>query len=102
MRIIYGKTYESYTNPPKELGMVSLAERRDILCLKFAKKSLKVENFGHFFPVSSKRHNMQTRRGDIYKINKGYSKSNSIHAKNSKLDLAFNNVKPKDRYFVLE
>ena len=63
-----------YTNPPKELGMVSLAERRDILCLKFAKKSLKVENFGHFFPVSSKRHEMQTRYFDIYKINKGYSK----------------------------
>ena len=74
MRSIYGKKYESYTNPPKELGMVSLAERRDILCLKFAKKSLKVENFGHLFPVSSKRHDMQTRHCDIYKINKGYSK----------------------------
>ena len=74
MRIIYGKTYESYTNPPKELGMVSLAERRDILCLKFAKKSLKVENFGHLLPISTKGHKMQTRHCDIFKINNGYSK----------------------------
>ena len=74
LRVIYGKNYESYSNTLKELGMVSLAERRDILCLKFAKKSLKVENFGHLFPINSKRHEMQTRHSDILKINKGYSK----------------------------
>ena len=74
LRIIYGKNYESYSNTLKELGMVSLAERRDTLCLKFAKKSIKVENFGHLFPINSKRHDMQTRHSDILKINKGYSK----------------------------
>ena len=74
VRIIYGKTYESYSNTLKELGMVNLAERRDILCLKFAKKSLKIENFGHLFPINSKRHDMKTRHCDIYKINKGHSK----------------------------
>ena len=54
--------------------MVSLAKRRDLLCLKFAKKSLKVENFGHLFPISTKTHEMKTRHNDIYKVNKGYSK----------------------------
>jgi len=54
--------------------MVSLADRRDILCLKFAKKSLKVENFGHLLPISTKGHKMQTRHCDIFKINNGYSK----------------------------
>ena len=39
MRIIYGKNYESYSKTLKELGMVSLEKRRDLLCLKFAKKS---------------------------------------------------------------
>ena len=61
MRIIYGKSYESYSKTLKELGMVSLAERRDFLCLKFAKKSLKVENFGRLLPISSKGHKMKTR-----------------------------------------
>ena len=74
MRIIYGKSYESYSKTLKEFGMVSLAERRDFLCLKFAKKSLKVENFGHLFPISVKRHEMKTRHNDIFKVNKGYSK----------------------------
>ena len=74
IRIINGKQYESYSSTLKELGMVSLAERRDILCLKFAKKSLKVENFGHLFPVSSKSHEMKTRHSDIFKINKGFGK----------------------------
>ena len=74
MRIINGKNYESYSNTLKELGMVSLAERRDILCLKFAKKSLKVENFGHLFPISLKQHAMGTRHSDIYKINNCFGK----------------------------
>ena len=74
MRIIYGKNYESYSKTLRELGMVSLAERRDILCLKFAKKSLKVENFGHLFPINSKQHGMRTRHSDIFQVNKCYSK----------------------------
>ena len=54
--------------------MVSLAERRDILCLKFAKKSLKVENFGNLFPIGSKQHGMRTRHSDIFQINRCHSK----------------------------
>ena len=49
VRIICGNNYESYSGTLSELGMERLSERRRILCLKFAKKSLKVENFGHFF-----------------------------------------------------
>ena len=47
--------------PSPQLGMVSLADSRDLLCLKFAKKSLKVENFGRLLPISSKGHKMKTR-----------------------------------------
>ena len=74
VRIIFGQNYESYSNTLRELGLVSLAERRNILCLKFAKKSLKVENFGHLFPTSSKSHEMKTRHSDIFKINKVFGK----------------------------
>ena len=52
---------------------MTLSERRKSLCLKFAKKSLKTENFGHLFPLSTKRHLMRTRGNDIYKIGKGFS-----------------------------
>ena len=73
VRIICGKKYESYSETLKELGMVTLSERRESLCLKFAKKSLKVDNFGHLFPLSKKKHLMKTRGCDAYKVSKGYS-----------------------------
>ena len=74
VRIICGKNYESYSDTLSELGMKRLSERRKILCLKFAKKSLKVENFGHLFPINSKSHDMKTRKSDFYKVSKSYSK----------------------------
>ena len=52
--------------------MTTLAERRALLCLKFAKKSLKIENFGHLFPVHSKRHDMKTRKSDFYTVCKSH------------------------------
>ena len=52
--------------------MTTLAERRALLCLKFAKKSLKIENFGHLFPKNTKEHEMRTRKGELYKVSKSY------------------------------
>ena len=72
--IICGKNYESYSDTLSELGMQRLSERRNILCLKFAKKSLKIDNFGHLFPLNSKFHDMKTRNSDYYKVSKSYSK----------------------------
>ena len=74
VRIICGKNYESYSNTLSELGMKSLSDRRKLLCLKFAKKSLKVENFGHLFPLNSKSHDMRARNSNTYKVTKSYSK----------------------------
>ena len=68
VRIICGKNYESYSGTLSELGMVTLAERRAKLCLKFAKNSLKIENFRHLFPKNSKEHEMRTRKSDFFKI----------------------------------
>lgn len=42
----------------QELNIQRLSERRDMLRLKFAKKSLKVDNFKHLFPINSKQHKM--------------------------------------------
>ena len=73
VRIICGKNYENYSQTLKDLGMATLSERRENLCLKFAKKSLKVDNFGHLFPVSKKMHLIKRRGCDAYKVSKGYS-----------------------------
>ena len=73
IRIICGKNYESYSQTLKELGIMTLSKRRENLCLKFAKKSLRTDNFGHLFPISTKRHIMKTRGNDMYKIRKGFS-----------------------------
>ena len=37
VRIIFGKPYESYSQTLKELGIMRLSARREIICLKFAK-----------------------------------------------------------------
>ena len=74
VRIICGKNYESYSDTLSELGMMRLSERRNILCLKFAKKSLKVDNFGKLFPLNSKSHDMKTRKSNFYKVSRSYSK----------------------------
>ena len=41
------------------------------VCLKFAKKSLKIENFGLLFPKkNTKEHKIRTRKGELYKVSK--------------------------------
>ena len=43
-----------------------------MLCLKFAKKSLKIENFGHLFPKNTKENERGTRKGEFYKVSRIY------------------------------
>ena len=69
VRVICGKNYDSYSETLKELNI----QRRDLLCLKFAKKSLKVENFKHLFLINSNEHSMKTRGNNLYKVNSGFS-----------------------------
>ena len=54
VRIILGKPYESYSILfyfIKEIGIMKLAERREAICLKFAKNSLRISNFRELFPI---------------------------------------------------
>ena len=74
VRIIYGRNYDSYTETLKELNIMRLSERREIICLNFAKKSLKLKIFRNMFPLNSKEHIMKTRDNNIFKIKYGKSK----------------------------
>ena len=48
------------------LNIETLYERRERLCLRFANKSLNVENFNHLFPSYKNDHNMKTRYSPKY------------------------------------
>ena len=74
IRIIYGKPYESYSQTLKELDIMRLSERRENICLKFAKNSLKLNNFKRLFPEHANLHDMKTRKRKKYEISKYHGK----------------------------
>ena len=79
VRIIYGKPYESYTETLKLLGIMRLSERREVICLKFAKNCLRLDNFKRMFPMHMSKHEMKKRHEEKYNL----SKSNSKRYENS-------------------
>ena len=80
VRIIIGKQYESYTETLKELDIKRLSERRDLICLKFAKTSLRLENFKKLFPVQKNIHDMKTRQHEKYHVIRSYGKRYAVSA----------------------
>ena len=46
----------------------SLSQRRQILCLKFAKDSIKHNKLSDLLPLRTKEHDMQIRQSDKYKV----------------------------------
>ena len=74
VRIIIGRKYESYSDTLRSLKMDTLLERREKLCLRFAKKSLNVENFKHLFPLYKKQHEMKTRGSMKFEVCSSSSK----------------------------
>ena len=80
VRIIIGKSYESYTETLKELDMKRLSERRDLICLKFAKTSLRLDNFKKLFPMQKNIHDMETRQNERYHVVRSYGKRYAVSA----------------------
>ena len=79
VRLINGKPYESYSETLKELGIMRLSKRREVICLKFAKSCLKLENFKKLFPMHVSKHEMKKRHKEKFQI----SKSNGKRYENS-------------------
>ena len=80
VRIIYGKPYESYSATLRDLNIMRLSERRDLICLKFAKNSLRLDNFKQLFPKKSNKHEMDTRQHELYHVSRCYGKRFGISA----------------------
>ena len=86
VRLINGKPYESYSEALNQLGIMRLSERREVICLKFAKNCLRLENFKKLFPVHLSKHSMKTRHEEKYAI----SKSNGQRYANSAIPKMLN------------
>ena len=68
LQIIMGGRYIGYEKALVGLGIASLDERREKLCLNFARKCLKNEKSKHMFPINEKQHEMETRNHEDYRV----------------------------------
>ena len=67
-KLILKQNYKSYENYLSVLGIETLKERREFLCLSFARKCLKVDQLKHLFPPNDKYHLMETRKHEHFKV----------------------------------
>ena len=70
LKVILKERYQSYSEALSTLKIKSLKDRRDDLCLKFAKSCLKIEKFKKFFPLNKKDHNMSMRNSEKFALEK--------------------------------
>ena len=68
MRCILGENYCGYENALKKLGLATLEERREQMCLKFAKQCLRLDKMKGLFPKNQSDHAMKKRNTEFYKV----------------------------------
>ena len=68
VKIILRRSYTDYEEALKILNLESLDQRRSRLCLKFAKNCLKNEKMKQLFPLAGKRHEMDLRSQEKFKV----------------------------------
>ena len=76
LKLILKHKYKSYKNALETVNIQTLKNRRDILCAKFAHRSLRNEKTKHMFKPNIKRHHMKTRQKEKFK--KTYAKSERL------------------------
>ena len=80
LRLILGPMYESYEQALKYLHIDTLDQRREKLCISFAKKCIKLNNMKSLFPTLNRKCNMETRLNMKYVINKARSEKYKLSA----------------------
>ena len=68
VRCILGNNYKGYDDALEKLGLVTLEERREQMCLKFAKQCLKLDKMKCLFAKNQSYHAMQKRYPEYYKV----------------------------------
>ena len=68
LRIILNYRYKTYNNALNVLEIDTLSNRREKICLEFAKKCTKHPKLKHMFPLNNKNHQMITRDEEKYMV----------------------------------
>ena len=68
LRIILQENFTTYESALIKLDIESLAERREFLCLQFAKKCTTNPKMKQFFQPNDKIHPMETRFQELYEV----------------------------------
>ena len=66
LKCILGKGYVTYKDALNKLQLQSLGERREAMCLKFAKQCLKIEKMKELFPRKVRHHDMAKRNSEVF------------------------------------
>ena len=69
-----GKNNFSYKNGLKKLKIDSLEDRREKLCISFAKKCIKNDKVKNMFPLKKTNHPMKRRKTDKFQTFKAKTK----------------------------
>ena len=87
LRCILGESYNSYEDALKKLGLVTLVERREQMCLKFAKECLKLDKMKMLFPRNESSHSILKRNPEFYKVVSAQTRLLSWHSPSSQTEL---------------
>ena len=68
LKIILKEKYKSYENALNRLDLNTLKQRRQTLCLNFARKCLKSDKMKKLFPPNNKNHEMKSRNPEHFKV----------------------------------
>ena len=68
MKLILKERYMNYKNALNVIGIDSLEQRREKLCLKFAKACVRHDKLSDMFPKSKKEHVMNKRGEDVFSV----------------------------------
>ena len=68
LKLILKERYINYKNALNVIGIDSLEQRREKLCLKFAKACVRHEKLSDMFPKSRKQHLMNKRGEDVFSV----------------------------------
>ena len=69
VRIMLGNNYTNYEDALIKADLQTLKERREELCLSFAKKCVKNDKTKHMFPENIKSHAMILRKEEEFEVN---------------------------------
>ena len=98
IKIMLGKRYKDYESALVLVDLENLSERREQLCLKFAKKCLENKKTENLFPLNKNTHNMKSRMTEKFKVKFAHTerlKQSSIPYMQRLLNSDMNKLKPR-------